>query len=284
MTQPPNSTDDTSPRSEQVQRVIDICIDRRAAGEEVTDDSLIAAHPDLMPELADALRNLKLVQQAQQRVEQGPASGLNIRCPHCHNPVEVLDEASLSEIVCPSCGSQFSLADDSNRTFQAGQQEMVNHFKLLDRVGVGAFGSVWSARDTQLDREVAIKIPRKGQLSTEDAEQFIREARAAAQLKHPNIVSVLEVGRYKDRIYIASEFIQGLDLADWLTDQQATPREAAELCATLADALQHAHDHGVIHRDLKPSNVMLDTAGEPHLMELRPSQARSGRDDDDGRG
>jgi serine/threonine protein kinase len=179
-------------------------------------------------------------------------------------------------VTCPSCGSHFSLVDDSPRTYQASSQQTIGHFQLLDKVGVGAYGSVWSARDTELDRTVAVKIPRKGQLSQEDSELFIREARAAAQLKHPHIVNVLEVGRHEDRIYIVTDFVQGLDLADWLTDQQATPREAVELCATMADALQHAHDHGVIHRDLKPSNIMLDTAGEPHLMDFGLAKREAG--------
>ena len=270
-------------RADRIQRIIENCIDGQAAVEQVSHEALLAAHPELQPELGEALRDLRFVQQAQLAADQSPSGGLRIRCPHCHHPIEIVDDSSLSDVVCPSCGSGFSLTDDSDRTFQASQQEMVNHFQLLDRVGVGAFGSVWSARDTQLDRMVALKIPRKGELSPEEAEQFIREARAAAQLKHPNIVSVLEVGRYKDRIYIACDFIQGLDLADWLTDHQATPREAAELCATLADALEHAHRHGVIHRDLKPSNIMLDAQGEPHLMDFGLGQTRSGRDHDDGR-
>ncbi len=84
------------------------------------------------------------------------------------------------------------------------------------------------------------------------------------------------MGRHEDWIYIVSDFVQGLDLADWLTDQQSTPREAAELCATMADALQHAHEHGVIHRDLKPSNIMLDTSGEPHLMDFGLAKRESG--------
>lgn len=161
------------------------------------------------------------------------------------------------------------------RTFQASDLESFGHFKLLDKIGVGAYGSVWSARDTELDRLVAVKIPRKGQLSAVDTEQFIREARAAAQLSYPNIVRVHEVGREGDRVYIVTDFVRGLDLADWLSDQRATPREAAELCATLADALDHAHQHGVIHRDMKPSNVMLDTSGKPHLMDFGLGQRRS---------
>ena len=104
---------------------------------------------------------------------------------------------------------------------------------------------------------MAIKIPRKGQLNVAETEQFLREARAAAQLRHPNIVSVHEVGREDDVIYIVSDFIQGITLADWLTAKRPTPKEAAELMVRIADAVQHAHDHGVIHRDLKPTNVLV---------------------------
>jgi len=215
-----------------------------------------------------ALGHLRLVQNAQAEAHQSLAAGLHIRCPHCRSPIEVVQLPSLSDLVCPSCGSRFSLLDDPEQTFRADREEMVNHFQLLERVGVGAFGTVWRARDTQLDRTVALKIPRKGQVGPQDQEQFIREARAAAQLKHPGIVRVLEVGRFRDRIYIACDFIQGRDLAAWLADQQVTPREAAALCVTIADALQHAHECGVVHRDLKPSNIMLDAMGQPHLMDF----------------
>ncbi len=108
----------------------------------------------------------------------------------------------------------------------------------------------------------------QGANEREDQQRVVREASAAAQLKHSNIVSVLEVGRYKDRIYIACDYIEGVDLADYLVDQRVAPREAAELCVTVADALQHAHERGVIHRDLKPSNIMLDNSGQPHLMDF----------------
>ncbi|MCA9211436.1 MAG: protein kinase [Planctomycetales bacterium] len=271
-----SSIDSDEKRAEQIRQIVKDCLMDRAAGEKITDESLIQSHPHLMPELQEELRNLRMIEQAEVKADRSGVSGLHIRCPHCQNPVELVDESSLSEVVCPSCGSQFSLVDDSERTYHARTDQTIGHFQLLDKVGMGAFGSVWSARDTELDRQVAVKIPRKGQLTAEDAELFVREARAAAQLKHPHIVSVLEVGRHEDRIYIVTEFVQGLDLADWLTDQQATPREAAELCATVADALQHAHDNGVIHRDLKPSNIMLDTAGEPHLMDFGLAKRESG--------
>lgn len=120
----------------------------------------------------------------------------------------------------------------------------MGRFELIERIGVGGFGSVWKARDKQLDRTVAVKVPRAGGMTSEEQEKFFREARAAAQLKHPSIVSVHEVGRDGDSIYIVSEFVRGITLGDWLTGQQLTSREAAELCAKIADALHHAHDHG----------------------------------------
>ena len=144
------------------------------------------------------------------------------------------------------------------------------------RIGVGTFGFVWKARDTELDRTVAIKIPRKGQLDPDETEQFLREARAAAQLRHPNIVSVHEVGREEDTVFIVSDFVEGVTLADWLTAQRFSVREAAELCAKIADALHHAHEAGVIHRDLKPGNIMLDAAGEPHIMDFGLARREAG--------
>jgi len=264
-----------SPRDEEIREVVNDALLARIEGRVVSDESIIESHRDLMPELADQLRNLRLIQQAE-RGKLPSDGGLHIRCPHCHNAVEVVDDVTLSDLICPACGSHFGLVDDSSQTFAASDLETIGHFKLLDKLGMGAYGSVWSARDLELDRLVAVKIPRKNQLSAEDTELFVREARAAAQLSHPNIVRVHEVGRENDRVFIVSDFVHGLDLADWLSDQQPTPREAAELCSTMADALQHAHEHGVIHRDIKPSNIMLDTSGDPHLMDFGLAKREAG--------
>ena len=135
---------------------------------------------------------------------------------------------------------------------------------------------MWKARDTKLDRIVAVKIPRRGQIEGPEAEMFIREARAAAQVKHPGVVGVHEVGREDDTLYIVSDFIDGCSLKEWLSGRQFTPREAAELCVKIAEALHAAHEAGVVHRDLKPGNVMMDMAGEPHLTDFGLAKREAG--------
>jgi predicted Ser/Thr protein kinase len=198
---------------------------------------------------------------------------MQIRCPHCQNGIELVDESDLQSVDCPSCGSQFGLVDvdqESVDTFDSAHtgNATIGHFELVTEVGRGAFGSVWQAHDTKLDRKVAIKVPRPGQFTQSSREQFLREARAAAQLNHPNIVSVYEVGLDVDRIYIVSDFVEGISLADLLSADRLSPRLAIGLCVKVALALEHAHENGVIHRDLKPANIMLGENNEPFVMDF----------------
>ncbi len=203
---------------------------------------------------------------------------MHIHCPHCRSPVEVVEDQELRDVICPSCGSSFNLLPDETVTRIGTQRKTLGHFQLIDRIGMGAFGEVWTAHDIELDRTVAIKLPRKGQLTAEEAESFLREARSAARLNHPEIVAVHEVGRADDhdQLFIVSDFVQGVTLADRLTIDRPTPKEAAEMVAQLADAVQHAHEHGVIHRDLKPSNIMLDEAGHPRIMDFGLAKREAG--------
>ncbi|HWB10964.1 MAG TPA: protein kinase [Pirellulales bacterium] len=143
-------------------------------------------------------------------------------------------------------------------------------FELLEELGSGSFGVVFRARDTELDRLVAIKLLRAGRLASRaDLDRFLREARSAAQLKHPGIVSLYEIGQTDEGVsYLIEEFVEGMTLAGRLEKGRYAPREAAELVGNVADALDYAHRHGVIHRDIKPSNILLDDRGAPHLMDF----------------
>ena len=192
---------------------------------------------------------------------------IHVRCPHCHNAIELVVDAPLVDIDCPSCGSHFSLVG-GEETRTAASVTRVAQFELVERLGMGAFGTVWKARDTTLNRTVALKIPRQGQLDRDEAERFMREARSVAPLRHPNIVSVHEVGRDGPSLYIVSDFVRGIPLSELLGDRRLGCREAVEIARKIAEALHHAHEHGVIHRDLKPQNIMIDGAGEPHLTDF----------------
>jgi WD40 repeat protein/tRNA A-37 threonylcarbamoyl transferase component Bud32 len=188
---------------------------------------------------------------------------MHFSCPHCHNPIDLLDIPA-GEIVCPTCGSSFRLQQGSTTAWhpEDGQQKL-GRFELLDLLGVGAFGTVYKARDPELDRVVAIKVPRAGNLpGSAELDRFLREARSVAQLRHPAIVPVHEVGQIKDLPYLVSDYVQGITLSDLLTGRRPGPREAAELLAQVAEALQYAHDRGVVHRDVKPSNIMLEPLGD----------------------
>ena len=150
------------------------------------------------------------------------------------------------------------------------QKCRLGKFDLLEELGAGSFGHVFRAKDAELGRIVAIKVPRAGVLaSQDDVERFLREARSAAQLSHPGIVTLHEVGHADDGTYfLIEEFVPGMTLERRLRDGSIPLRSAAELIAAVAEALDYAHRHGVIHRDIKPSNILIDDEGHPHLMDF----------------
>ena len=142
---------------------------------------------------------------------------MHVICPHCRNPIEVIQIAPREEIACPSCGSSFHLEVGSTTGDSRGRPEARQ--VRGDRNGrPGAFGTVYKARDPELDRVVAVKVPRAGNVAgPQELDRFLREARIAAQLRHPTIVSVHEVGQADGLPYIVSDFVQGVTLADLLS-------------------------------------------------------------------
>ena len=134
--------------------------------------------------------------------------------------------------------------------------------------GRARFGAVWEANDPQLDRTVALKIPRRGELTAAEAELFLREARAAAQIRHPHIVGIHEVGRVGDRIYLVCDYVAGETLADRLAREPFSVREAVTHVESMARTLHHVHEQGVVHRDLKPANVLMDVQQQTYLADF----------------
>jgi len=162
------------------------------------------------------------------------------------------------------------------------EPQRIGRFEINRELGSGGHGIVFLAFDPLLRRNVALKVPRPEAVSSPELRRrFVSEARAAAQLSHPNIVAVHEVGYIGPVCFIAAEYCPGPTLAEWLGANRIGQRgsifahfRAAELVALLADGVSHAHGHGVLHRDLKPSNVLL-TPIDDSSGDVRPPGAGS---------
>ena len=145
----------------------------------------------------------------------------------------------------------------------------LNDYELLEEIGRGGMGVVFKARQVRLDRTVAVKMVLAGGFATStERERFHCEARAAALLDHPNILPVYEVGEHEGRQYYSMGYVDGQSLDARLAAGPLPPKEAAELAATLAEAVEYAHGQGVIHRDIKPSNILIDREGRPRVADF----------------
>ena len=158
----------------------------------------------------------------------------------------------------------------------ANTTESIGRFEVIRQIGQGGYGLVFLAYDPQLQRDVALKVPRPEAILTEQMRaRFMREAKAAAILSHPNIVPVYEIGEFGPVCYIISQYIHGQTLSDWLESQGGlvSPSDATAIATSLADAVQHAHSRGILHRDLKPSNILFrDSQNENAALEQHAGQ------------
>jgi len=153
---------------------------------------------------------------------------------------------------------------------EAGSEspEAFGRYEVRGVLGRGAFGAVYLGYDDQLKREVAIKVPRLD-LSSEKIEQdFLTEARQLAQLRHPGIVTVFDVGVDRGQCYIVSDYLRGQDLAGWLNENRPTLEQTVHIVAAVADALAYAHAQRTVHRDLKPNNVILTEGLKPVIIDF----------------
>jgi WD40 repeat protein/serine/threonine protein kinase len=168
------------------------------------------------------------------------------------------------EGLCGRCLGAFAFD-----AFGEEESRIVGDYELMEEIARGGMGVVYRARDRRLNRIVALKMVLHGPFSSPDfIRRFQTEAEAAAQLHHPNIVTIYDIGEDEGRQFIAMEFIEGQNLAQVLESGAVEAGRAAGLMGVVARAIHHAHQRGVIHRDIKPSNILLDTAGQPHVSDF----------------
>jgi len=130
-------------------------------------------------------------------------------------------------------------------------------------------GVVYKSRQRRLNRVVAVKMILAGPFaSKESVQRFRAEAEPAAQLQHPNIVSIHEVGEFEGRPYFSMDYVEGRDLAQLVRENPLPAKRAAAYLKTVAEAIHYAHERGVIHRDLKPSNVLIDAFDQPRVTDF----------------
>ncbi len=204
------------------------------------------------------------------------------KCPQCGDRLP----ADVPHGVCPKCMLGLGFDDpvgDSSRGEQPTQEpgsrfvpptpsELASHFpqlEILELIGQGGMGAVYRARQKALDRVVALKVlpPEVGQ-DPAFIERFSREAQALARLTHPNIVMIFEFGQSEGFFYFIMEYVDGVNLRQSLHAGRLTPQQALAIVPQICEALQYAHDEGIVHRDIKPENVLLDKRGNVKIADF----------------
>jgi len=147
--------------------------------------------------------------------------------------------------------------------------DKVKHYEILDQIGKGGMGEVFLAKDTVLDRNVAIKfLPEEMQKDAKARVRLVREAKAAASLDHPFICKIFETGEFEGKAFIVMEYIEGQDLKAKLEEGTLSLRDALQMSLEIAEALEVAHEKGIVHRDLKPANIMITPRGHVKVMDF----------------
>src|SRR5258705_133369 len=196
------------------------------------------------------------------------------KCPKCGQPMPAGALAGL----CPACLLAQGLATEEGgapprRHFEPPPLEEVAklfpQLEIQSLLGAGGMGAVYKARQPALDRLVALKIlPATNDGSVNFTERFNREARALARLSHPNIVAVHEFGQTGGLSFFIMQLVDGANLRQLEQAGRLAPREALQIIPQICDALQYAHDAGVVHRDIKPENVLIDRKGRVKIADF----------------
>ena len=216
--------------------------------------------------------SLRPIPNAASRTEPDPANAA-LEAPDPVTPTELASFQSTKSLNrTPSVAVREDAEDSSRDSPAAAHADPTNigRYTVVRRLGSGGFGTVYLASDGDLNRTVAIKVPHSQAFgSTRQVEEFLNEARMAAQFRHPAIVAVYDVGREQDgRIYIVLEYVDGLTLSEILKNGDYSLDRVVDILARVAEAVHHAHKRGLVHRDLKPANILVDSEGNPRVADF----------------
>jgi serine/threonine protein kinase len=192
-------------------------------------------------------------------------------CPHCGSKLE----SGAAQGLCARC-LMMAAAEPTEPTVSGGKvvslSQVASAFpqlEVLEMIGLGGMGTVYKVRQPKLDRFAALKLlPQSLASDPAFAGRFEREARLLARLNHPNIVAVYDYGQAGNFFYLLMEFVDGVNLRQAMRASRFEPRQALGIVPKICEALQYAHDEGVLHRDIKPENILLDTKGRVKLVDF----------------
>ena len=238
---------EVSVQEQRVNEAIADYLQAAEAGREPDRAEFLAAHADVASELVAFLDDRAKFRKA----------------------VEPLPAPAPAKAAAPEAG----ITVDSNVSPRPVNGHTVVHYfgdyELLEEIARGGMGVVYQAKQVSLNRTVALKMILAGKLaSAADVQRFRTEAEAAANLDHPNIVPIYEVGDHQGQHYFSMKLLDGGSLAQHIDEFTDDPKRAARVLAAVAQAVHHAHQRGILHRDLKPANILLDTQGQPHVTDF----------------
>lgn len=248
---------------DSLQSLIAEVLEAEGRGESFDREALILTNPDY----ADSLREFFVSHDQMKSAADVDSPTLP---PRSTGPES--EDPTIAPGARPTDDPTLSTTEGTSQQVEPTAGDQVRYFgdyELLEEIARGGMGVVFKARQINLNRIVALKMILSGEFAgEEDVKRFHTEAEAAAQLDHPGIVPIFEIGEHQGQHYFSMGFVQGESLAQKVAAGPLPPREAAELVKKICDAMAYAHERGVIHRDLKPANILIDQNGQPKVTDF----------------